>query len=469
MRWTDILGTSLANLTRRKLRSVLTLLGVVIGTAAIIVTISLGKGAEATQMQAMQESENLRLVNVSPHYGGGITDATTEDSGRRITKINDAVLNHIRKIDNVDAVTPLLNLYLPANFELSTGKYIKDYNNLVAVYPNDFMKIINLDQGKGFTSSANQMEFIMAETQILEFRDPKTSSANEWIDTWAYFEAGKELPLLDIDWLNSRYTLKMTSYDYENVSETQPEPVETVKEYKAKMVGILKSTMTSFDFDYSTYINIDWAKKLLKENKELAKQSDIKSLDDYQQVYVLAKDVDDVTQIVKDLKELGVQCYSPLEWVDMMKKQIQTTQTFLGLIGVVAMLVAALSIANTMMMSIYERTREIGVMKVLGCKMTNIRLMFLIEAAYIGLFGGGAGLIVSFLISYGLNNIPWLQEMIASIMGGGASMGGTTSLITPGLALGTWVGVTAVSVLSGLHPANKAMKLSSLAAIRNAD
>ena len=230
MRWTDILGSSLANLTRRKLRSVLTLLGVVIGTAAIVVTISLGKGAEATQMQFIQESTNLRLINVSPHYGGGMDmgGGDMDEGGRRITKITDGVLNRIRKIDGVDAVSPMVNLYLSANFEFSTGKYIKEYTNLVAVYPDDFLKIIDLHKGKGFSRSTNRMEFIMSETQMLEFRDPKTSSANDWIDTWSYFEAGKELPLLDIDWINSRYNLKMISYDYENVSEAQPEPVETV-------------------------------------------------------------------------------------------------------------------------------------------------------------------------------------------------------------------------------------------------
>ena len=136
------------------------------------------------------------------------------------------------------------------------------------------------------------------------------------------------------------------------------------------------------------------------------------------------------------------------------------------------MLVAALSIANTMMMSIYERTREIGVMKVLGCKLSNIRMLFLAEAAYIGVFGGGMGLMVSFLMSYALNNVEWIQEIVASFMSGSVMFstgGASTSVISPQLAWGTWLGVIAVSVLSGLYPAYRAMSLSSLAAIRNAD
>ena len=136
------------------------------------------------------------------------------------------------------------------------------------------------------------------------------------------------------------------------------------------------------------------------------------------------------------------------------------------------MLVAALSIANTMMMSIYERTREIGVMKVLGCKLGNIRLLFLTEAAYIGLFGGGAGLLVSYALSFALNNVQWMQDMVASIMSSSElfdTAAGSTSIISPTLAWGTWAFVVGVSVLSGLYPAYRAMRLSSLAAIRTAE
>ena len=175
--------------------------------------------------------------------------------------------------------------------------------------------------------------------------------------------------------------------------------------------------------------------------------------------------------VVKELTEMGVMCSSPLDYLNTYKEQIQTVQGFLGFIGAISMLVAALSIANTMMMSIYERTREIGVMKVLGCKLGNIRMMFLTEAAYIGVFGGLMGLGLSYALSYALNNVLWLQEMVGSIMSSTALFtdGGTTSVIPSSLALGTWSGVIAVSVLSGIYPAQRAMGLSSLAAIRNSD
>ena len=72
---------------------------------------------------------------------------------------------------------------------------------------------------------------------------------------------------------------------------------------------------------------------------------------------------------------------------------------------------AAIGIANTMMMSIYERTKEIGVMKVLGCDMGNIRNMFLIESGFIGFMGGIVGILLSYGISVVINRFVNLEEM----------------------------------------------------------
>ena len=163
---------------------------------------------------------------------------------------------------------------------------------------------------------------------------------------------------------------------------------------------------------------------------------------------------------------------SPMETVNTLKQQISTMQAFLGFIGAISMLVAALSIANTMMMSIYERTREIGVMKVLGCALRDIRLLFLCEAAYIGVFGGGAGLALSLALSYALNHVEWMRALVSSILSSSAMFsveGAATSVISPMLGWGTWAFVIGVSLLSGLYPAYRAMRLSSLAAIRNAE
>ena len=462
MRWTDILVLSFQNLRRRRLRSVLTMLGVVIGTAAIVVTLSLGAGAEQAQLNALEESTNLRLIEVYPYYGYG-----SSSGGRRVTRINDGVIRDIRGMDGVRAVTPLVSLYFGGEFVISTGKY-ENSTVLLGVYPEDFAQIQPLKSGSYFTGATNRMEFIMSEIAMLDFRDP--DEEYEWIDYYSILYEGGELPLPDINWYGAKFEAVLRYEDYSNYEANNFEPEIFEKEYSAKMIGIIAADINDYRFSYNAVVNLNWLKKMFKENKSLFKEMGVETLDEYDTVYVLADSINDVEEVVRQLNEYGLQYYSPMDTVNTLKQQISTMQAFLGFIGAISMLVAALSIANTMMMSIYERTREIGVMKVLGCSLGSIRLLFLSEAAYIGLFGGGAGLVLSLALSYALNHVQWMRQLVSSIMSSSdlfAVEGAATSLISPALGWGTWAFVVLVSILSGLYPAYRAMRLSSLAAIRN--
>ncbi len=151
---------------------------------------------------------------------------------------------------------------------------------------------------------------------------------------------------------------------------------------------------------------------------------------------------------------LGLQANSNAEWMEQVQQSSRSIQATLGGIGAVSLFVAAIGIANTMMMSIYERTKEIGVMKVLGCDMSAIRNMFLAEAGFIGLIGGIVGIMLSYIISAIINFV-----MRTSYSG--------ISYIPPYLTLLALVFAVVIGMLAGLFPALRAMRLSPLAAIRN--
>lgn len=462
MRWTDILLLSLQNLKRRRLRTLLTMLGVVIGTAAIVVTLSLGAGAEEAQMKALEKSSNLRLIEVYPYYGAG-------SGGRRVTRITDATVRDVRRMSGVKAVTPLVSLYFGGEFIVKTGKY-ENSTVLMGVYPEDFAQIQGLKSGHYFSGSTSRMEFIMSEIALLDFQDPKKE--REWVDYYSILYDGGELPLPNINWYSSKYEVTLRYEDYSNYEANNYEPEVFEKTYPAKLTGIIQANLNDYQFTSCAVVNLNWLKKMYKENKGLFKELGVESLDNYDTVQVLAATVGDVEEVCKQLNEYGLQYQSPMETVNTLRQQIGTMQAFLGFIGAISMLVAALSIANTMMMSIYERTREIGVMKVLGCSLRNIRMLFLSEAAYIGVFGGGAGLLASLLLSYALNHVQWMRALVASIMSSSAMFsveGAATSVISPALGWGAWAFVIGVSVFSGLYPAYRAMRLSSLAAIRNGE
>jgi ABC-type antimicrobial peptide transport system permease subunit len=168
----------------------------------------------------------------------------------------------------------------------------------------------------------------------------------------------------------------------------------------------------------------------------------------------------------------------------------------LGGLAAVSLFVAALNIMNTMTMAITERRREIGIMKVLGCEIKNIRRMFLIEAGAIGLIGGVAGVTVSVAISLLLNNLGTLLATLglssggvdigsffgleglgqtggaaAGAAGGAAGAAGAgaavISIIPAWLIIFALAFAAAVGLLSGIAPANSAVRISSLEAIRH--
>ena len=162
-------------------------------------------------------------------------------------------------------------------------------------------------------------------------------------------------------------------------------------------------------------------------------------------------DVENVAEVQQAIGDLGYQTSSNSEWIAQAKEQSRSTQALLGGIGAVSLIVAAIGIANTMMMSIYERTKEIGVMKVLGCGLFDIQQLFLIEAGMIGFGGGVTGLSLSLLVCLIINKVT----------------GAVTAVIPFWMYFASIVFAIIVSMLAGFAPSKRAMSLSALEAIRN--
>ena len=156
---------------------------------------------------------------------------------------------------------------------------------------------------------------------------------------------------------------------------------------------------------------------------------------------------------------MGYQVNSQMDFLESSRQQSNMVQAVLGGIGAVSLFVAAIGIANTMMMSIYERTKEIGVMKVLGCDMGNIRNMFLIESGFIGFMGGTIGVALSYGVSAIVNRFVNMSQSMG--------LSGDLSRIPPWLSMAAIGFAVFVGMAAGFMPAVRAMKLSPLAAIRN--
>ena len=171
-------------------------------------------------------------------------------------------------------------------------------------------------------------------------------------------------------------------------------------------------------------------------------------------------DVEHVETVQKKITDMGFQASSNADWMKQSEQQSNMIQAVLGGIGAVSLFVAAIGIANTMMMSIYERTKEIGIIKVLGCDMKVIRNMFLLESGFIGFMGGVVGLIFSEGVSFAINHLLNVGQTMTG-------MSGNISRIPLWLAAASLAFAVFIGMAAGFFPALRAMKLSPLAAIRN--
>ncbi len=196
----------------------------------------------------------------------------------------------------------------------------------------------------------------------------------------------------------------------------------------------------------------------------------MKALEEFQQIRLNVDNIDHVEEVQDKIKEMGYQSNSLMQYLKPTIEASKTLQLIFLFLGAVSMFVSAISIANTMVMSIYERTKEIGIMKVLGCVIKDIRLLFLFEAGMIGFIGGMIGVGFSYAASYLINKYG--QPLFGALVNGGRTMVGVevaeaTYSIIPfylpllGLAISVIVGL-----LSGYFPARRATKISAIEAIR---
>ena len=200
--------------------------------------------------------------------------------------------------------------------------------------------------------------------------------------------------------------------------------------------------------------------------KEL-KKAGVKSYDGdgYSEIWVAVDDVKYVEDVQNTIKSMEYGTYSLADMVKPMQETANTLELILGGIGAVSMLVSAIGIANTMIMSIYERTKEIGVMKVLGCLITDIKKLFLFEASMIGLIGGGIGVGLSYLASYFMNNYA---DQIGGVLGIGIG-GGKVSVIPVWLSFAALAFAMLVGIISGYYPAKRATKIKAIEALRESN
>jgi ABC-type lipoprotein export system ATPase subunit/ABC-type lipoprotein release transport system permease subunit len=184
--------------------------------------------------------------------------------------------------------------------------------------------------------------------------------------------------------------------------------------------------------------------------------------DGYDMVIVEAVDLLAIPAVTASIEDFDLNVQSLEAILDVANQVLALLQALLGSVGALALLVAALGVANTMMMAIYERTREIGVLKALGASAGEIRRLFTVEAAMIGLIGGILGLIVGALLG---KLVDWIAHRY--LINEGVTGVGPLSIVPWWLALGALIFAALIGILAGLYPAARAARLDPVTALRH--
>ena len=444
MKFVDLLIMSLKNLSRRKLRTALTVLGVVIGTASIVVMVSLGIGLSELNRELISSFGSLTEINVENPYNG--------DNSKDPLYLTDDVVKQMKRLPYVTDVYPMLQV----NVLLQQGKY--STNLTLNGAPYEYLKKIPLGQGALSEPSDKEMKLIYGNAIIQWFQDSKGNNT--------YWETG-QLP--DIDFMGKPMFVIFdtdTYYQSQGGGEDAPKPP---KKYLLKTDGVVEGGVDDYNgYAYNVYTRLDLLETQLRrvfKKKAIPGQPTNKKGKPYHYfIYnsciVSVDDVEHVEEIQKKLTDMGFQASSNADWMKQSEQQSSMIQAVLGGIGAVSLFVAAIGIANTMMMSIYERTKEIGIIKVLGCDMKVIRNMFLLESGFIGFMGGVVGLAFSEAVSFATNHLLNIGQSMTG-------MSGNISRIPLWLAAASLAFAVFIGMAAGFFPALRAMKLSPLAAIRN--
>lgn len=417
------------NLWRMKFRTILTIIGVVIGTASIIIMVSIGNGAQASITDSLSSGSAVTSITVYPN-SDSMTGGVGATSAKKMNnKLTESVIEDIKKMDHVAAVTPVYNVS-----GLTAKVSRKSYG--ISGTGIDYSDLESLN----YKTSSGRLPRQSEETAIVIGQNAFSSLtiSNGGMNA-------EEENLEDADsLLGKTINFSLTRKTKDDVEETA--------NYKFRVVGVLASTGGSED--YSILMNI---KKALEMGEWAAGDVPINTKKDgYNTVSVIADDADNVTPLSNTLTEMGFQTFSMKQMLDSMDSVFKSLQMLLGGIGAVALLVACIGIVNTMTMSIYERTKEIGIMKVIGASVTDIRDMFVVESTMIGFLGGFTGILFSYLVAFIINTIAGLISSDSS----------KVCLITPGLVIFALFFSALVGMIAGVRPAIKAANLSSLDAIR---
>ena len=439
MRFIDLIRLIFGNLSRRKARVALTAIGVVIGTAAVVILVSLAIGLQRNANEQLYGIGDLTQIQVSPTYGEGPVMVSGGGGGggtgvpTQTKLLTNLALDELRVIPGVEWVIP--REFLWAGGMVKYQK-LECWANIIGVDVDDLADF-GLEATQGDTA-LGRTTIVVGPMVANNFYDPRPRPGAE--------------PPTPPDLYDQQVQFIVSKWDSQGN--------ETRKTISLRVAGVLKETRG--ESDWTVYMPLDQVKALNEwtQNRRINYNKD-----GYGMAVVKVADVDQVIAITDQITEMGFQAYTPQAFVQGINNFYVILQVIFGGVGAIALLVAAIGIANTMAMSILERTREIGLMKAVGATNRDVLAIFLGEASGIGFIGGLGGVIIGWLAGQGINVIAIVY--LANQAGQQGGMPPSVAVYTPlWLPIFALVFSTLIGMLSGLYPALRAANMIPVIALK---
>ena len=390
-----------ASLIANKLRSLLTMLGIIIGVAAVIALVSIGNGVKQDIEDSISSlgSNLLVVLPGAPRTPG----ARSSQGSMKSLKISD--YEAIAKLEGVKAASPMTN-----------GSYVVIYQN------------------KNWTTSVSGVN--------ANFLD-----VNNWTMTSGRFFSDKNVQNRERVAVVGQTVVKNLFADEDPVGKEI-----RVKNIPFRVIGVLKSKGNgTMGNDQDDTVLIPYTTSMER----------VEGIDYLRRVYVVAKDdggidrlqadIENLLRVRHNIKDTNLDDFNIQNMKSIMETVAQTTGTFtlfLGAVAAISLVVGGIGIMNIMLVSVTERTREIGVRKALGATYSVIVTQFLIEAVVISLMGGFIG------IAFGIG----ASKVIGMVSGMSTIVSVPTIIMSFAFSM-------AIGLIFGIYPARKAAKLNPIDAL----
>jgi putative ABC transport system permease protein len=412
MKIRDIIRMATGNLRRSKLRNVLTLFGIIIAIGAMVALLSFGAGMQRTARTEFAKRELLTAIKVLPKNADSLP--LTEES-----------VEKFRTIPGVEIVYP--EIVFPTMAWLEDKKSYAIVRGLPAEL-GELDPYSNMEIGR-FFSRNDTNEAILSTKLVGALKLESDEVIDKEITAMAVAsEKGKSLPIM--------------------------------RQEKFKVIGIIESMETYLG--NVLFIPIGTARGMSEGVfRELEEILDISGAGKgYPMVHIRAKTATVVEKICEKVEEMGYKPLSLQRQFKEMRIAFLIMNSVLGGIGAIGLLIACLGIINTMVTSVLERTKEIGIMKAVGARNKDIRNLYFAETGIIGFWGGVFGVVLGWLVT------RIIQPIVNFYMVkyGGEAM---DLFYTPIWLIAGAIGFAVlVSLVAGFYPARRAMRIDTVQALR---